>query len=410
MNRSEHILLDADQCVLCGLCLPHCPSYGLRHDEADSPRGRIALMQAVARGALEADAGLRLHLDRCLGCRACEAMCPSQVRYGRLLRNTRALLYSTSDTHALADALSSPKRRRWLGRGLRLLRNSGLQRLAQKLAYGQGNRARLLRGLPAGGRAPALPEFVPAQGERRGEVSLFTGCTGDLLQRDVLHAAAKLLSRLGYAVHAPMSQGCCGALYAHEGNVERAAALAEANLEVFSCQANTLLGIASGCTAFLRDYGELLGSSQAAGFAQRVSDIHVFLAGLDWPEALKFLPLEAKVAVHEPCSLRNVLHGQASVYALLQKIPRLEVLALPGNDRCCGAAGSYLLRHAKDADALREDKLDALERLAPRYLVSANLGCAMHLAAGLRARGLMIEVLHPISLLARQLARGRNSS
>jgi len=403
LNLPSQILADADRCVLCGMCLPHCPTYGLSHNEAESPRGRISLMLAVARAQLEPDAGLRGHLERCLGCRACEAVCPSLVPYGRLLRNTREYLYRQEHSR-LADTLATPARRRVLGGALRLFQASGLQRITQKLhLLGHGAAGRLVQGLPEATTAPALPEFTPAQGAERGQVALFTGCTGDLLQRVLLHDARRLLSALGYAVHIPAGQGCCGALHVQQGDGAAARRLARQNLTAFPAEAETIISVASGCGALLHEYDQLLEDANAADFARRVVDINVFLAGIAWPEGLMLRPLPQRVAVHESCTLRNVLRGHNSLYALLRRIPGLEVIELPHNEQCCGAAGSYLVDHPAEADALRADKIAAVAELQPHWLASANIGCAMHLAAGLRDAGLAVEVVHPVSLLAKQV-------
>lgn len=403
MNLLPQILADADRCVLCGLCLPHCPTYGLSHNEAESPRGRISLMLAVARGQLEADAGLRGHLERCLGCRACEAMCPSLVPYGRLLRNTREQLYRQEHSR-LADTLATPARRRLLRGALRLFQASGLQRATQRLhLLGHGPAGRLVQGLPTRIAAPSLPAFTPAQGTERGQVALFVGCTGDLLQRALLHDARRLLSALGYAVHVPPEQGCCGALHVQQGDGAGARRLARQNLAAFPAEAEAILSVASGCGALLHEYDQLLEDEGTASFAGRVVDINAFLAAIDWPPAVVLRPLAQKVAVHEPCTLRNVLKGHNAPYGLLRRIPELEVIALPHNERCCGAAGSYLVDHPAEADALRADKIAALAELRPHWLASANIGCAMHLAAGIREAGLAVKVVHPVTLLAQQL-------
>lgn len=403
LNLIPQILADADRCVLCGMCLPHCPTYGLTRNEAESPRGRISLMLAVARGQLEPTPGLHGHLERCLGCRACEAMCPSKVAYGRLLRNAREHLYRRQHSR-LADTLATPARRTLLRGALRLFQASGLQRATQKLhLLGRGAAGRLVQGLPEVGPAPALPALTPAQGPERGQVALFVGCTGDLLQRTLLHDARRLLSALGYTVHIPPAQGCCGALHVQQGDGDSARHLARQNLAAFPAEAEAIISVASGCGALLHEYDQLLEDEQAAAFARRVVDINAFLAAAEWPDTLALRPLAQKVAVHESCTLRNVLHAHKALYTLLRRIPQLEVVELPHNERCCGAAGSYLIDQPEDADALRADKIAAVAELQPQLLASANIGCAMHLAAGLREAGLAVEVVHPVTLLARQL-------
>jgi glycolate oxidase iron-sulfur subunit len=153
----------------------------------------------------------------------------------------------------------------------------------------------------------------------------------------------------------------------------------------------------------LTEYAQLLNTEDAKAFADRVLDINQFLAQADWPAGLSVQPLSGKLAVHEPCSARNVLHQAEAPYTLLQRIPGLEVVALPGNARCCGASGGQLLEATDFARRLREDKLEAAATLDIHTLVTTNVGCALHLAAGLRQRGLTVEVLHPVTLLLRQI-------
>ena len=408
MNLVTEIINDADRCVLCGMCLPHCPTYGLTQNEAESPRGRIALMLAVARGLLEPTPQLLGHLDRCLGCRACEAMCPSQVAYGRLLWHTRELVQKAAPParlpHLLAQTLSSAERRRLLRRGLRLFQASGMKRAGEALhLFGNGDIARLVRSLPAIPPSSPLPDFLPAHGNERGRVALFTGCTGDLFERALLHDAARLLSLLGYAVVIPPAQACCGALHLQQGDGAQARTLAAQNLAAFG-SGEPILTVASGCGALLHEYGDLLATETGQAFAARVQDINAFLAAVEWPSELKLQPLPTRVLVHESCSLRNVLRTPQALYRLLQRIPQLAVEPLAHNEQCCGAAGSYFLSEGETANRLRAAKVEAAAASGATLLVSANIGCAMHLADGMREAGLAIEVIHPVTLLAHQLA------
>ncbi len=389
------------------MCLPHCPTYGLAHNEAESPRGRIALMAAVARGQLETTSQLLGHIERCLSCRACEAMCPSQVAYGRLLRNGRELLRQRAPSlhrhPSLNAVLSIPERRRLLRGALRLFQLSGAKRAGEALhLFGTGSFGRLVRVLPPVPAAGPLPELTPAHGAERGRVALFAGCTGDLLERRLLHDATRLLSRLGYTVAAPATQGCCGALHLQQGEGARARELAANNLAAFA-GTDTILTVASGCGALLHEYGELLETEEASSFASRIQDINTFLAGVTWPQGLPLRPLAERVLVHEPCSLRNVLRSAQGPYRMLRHIPDIDLQPLPGNERCCGAAGSHFLSEGATADLLRADKIAAAAHASARLLVSANIGCALHLSDGLRQAGLDLEVLHPVTLLVRQL-------
>lgn len=395
---------------MCGLCLPHCPTFTLTHDEGESPRGRIMLMQALAAGKLAVDAALLRHFDNCLACRACERMCPSLVPYGRLIDQTRAMLQAQGHLQQpavmrhLLDAIEQPGELRQKARALRLYQKSGAQWLARNTG--------LLKGLGLDGLEQKLPEIppveafaplYPASGERRGVVALFTGCLGSIMDQDALHASIRLLNRLGYEVHVPASQQCCGGLHHHQGESKTAKRLAQANIEAFATgEYEAILFTASGCGAQLADYGTLFGG-EAEGFARRVSDIDTFLAKATWPAHLIPAPLDATVAVHDPCTLHNALRQSEAPYQLLARIPQLKVVPLEGNRACCGAAGVYHVNHEATAAALRAPKLQAATASGAAYLASANFGCAMHIAAGLREQGQAIEVLHPVVVLDRQL-------
>ncbi|MFN2339565.1 MAG: (Fe-S)-binding protein [Gammaproteobacteria bacterium] len=409
----EADLKDTDRCVMCGLCLPHCPTYGLSRDEGDSPRGRIALMQGLASGALPVGERLLGHLDRCLECRACEAMCPSEVPFGRLMDATRARVEPhrprSPGSRRLRrwgfGLLRHPRRLRALARVLRYYQRSGLQWLVRHSGL-----LRLLKLAPLEARLPHLQRPLAAGrhstvGPARGRVALFTGCvesvTGADTQRDVL----RLLPRLGYEVDIPRGQGCCGALSQHNGDPATAAGLARANLVAFDTTGlDAIVSTASGCGAQLAAYDALYGLEhpRAAAFAGKVRDISTFLAEQDWPQDL-LRPLPGTVAVHDPCSLRHELRQHRAVYRLLGRIPQLQTVTLNATGACCGAAGSYILTQPAMADALRQPHIEQLQALGVRTLVSSNIGCALHLAAGIREAGLDIEVLHPVSLLARQL-------
>jgi glycolate oxidase iron-sulfur subunit len=388
---------------MCGLCLPHCPTYNKTQNEAESPRGRISLILGLAREQLQPDEKLISHLDNCLLCRACEAVCPSKVEFGQLMDGARATLTQDkprTEQRIPLDELATDKQRRhrdakllWLanttglrtlGRGLGLTRALGLQRFEQ-LA-------------PKIHRPHSWQPYYPPKGEQRGDVALFTGCFSDMFDQATLDAAITLLTACGYGVHVPDSQTCCGALHQHSGDSATARQLAQQNLAAFGAlQIDAVISTATGCGSYLGEYQQISGS------ALPVCDINTFLSQIEWPEEISLQPLRKRVAVHEPCSQRNVLKQADAPYALLKRIPELELFHLPGNEQCCGAAGSYMIDHPEMADRLRQDKIEAVRQTKPDILVSSNIGCALHLAAGMRAMGIKIELLHPIMLLARQL-------
>ncbi|MEJ5211238.1 MAG: (Fe-S)-binding protein [Burkholderiales bacterium] len=367
------LLAEAGRCVACGLCLPHCPTYRKLESEADSPRGRVMLARALAEGVIGPEPALVAHLDRCLACRACEAVCPAGVRYGEIIDGARALLVEKG----------SPPRgpARWL---------PGLLTSPLLLA-------------PAGWRFRSV---YPARGEPQGTVWLFLGCVARLADAETLRAAIFLLTRLGFEVRVPRSQTCCGAMHQHGGDPARAALAARRNIGVFG-EADRqgakapILFCASGCGASLVEYGRH--GEAGAAFARRATDVVSFLARAPGWERLAPTRCDETVAVHEPCSSRNVLANAADVYALLKRIPGLRAVPLPGNDQCCGAAGLYFLRQPTLARRLRADKMPAAGDRPPRLWVSTNFGCARWLAFGLREAGHAVKVLHPVVLVARQL-------
>jgi glycolate oxidase iron-sulfur subunit len=390
----------ADQCVKCGLCLPVCPTYRVARNEAESPRGRIAFAQALARGQLAATPVLTAHLDQCLACMSCERVCPSHVRYADLLVATRSLM---RESHArqprgLRFLLSRP---RLLRAGLRvanwpLLRVCIQSRITQKALRPLGL-DRIARELPQLPRVAALPRPSRPATTARGRAGLFLGCVAAEVDRDVHAGAVRLLEALGYDVVLPRGQACCGALAEHAGDGEGADALAAPTRRAFvDSGVDVVLVSASGCYGTLRD-------RSLAGSGIRVREIHEFLASDARIDDLKFRPLGMRIALHTPCTQANVAGAAAFIRRLLSAIPQMEIVPLPDEPRCCGAAGDYFLRHTAIADTLRAEKLDQAAALAPALLVTSNVGCRMFLDNGLRQRGDRVPVIHPIALLAQQL-------
>lgn len=395
-----------DQCVLCGLCLPHCPTYAETGNEADSPRGRIALIQALARGELPADGALRRHLDGCLTCRACEDSCPSGVPYGRLIDAARAELRRRGGRSRLRDLLAGLlTERRWLRRAayaaLRLGHASGLWRLAAALGVRRlprlGRFHGLLGHLP---RAPLELGTARRTDAPAGRVYLFTGCASEIFDRETLRAARRLLQAWGYEVVTPPAQTCCGALHLHSGDGDAARRLARTNLAAFG-EDIPVIATSSACAATLREYEAPPG--RRPPLDGRAFELSEFLAARPWPAHLAARPHAARAAVHTPCSQRRVLHSPDAARDLLGRVPELELVGLAGNERCCGAAGSYMIEHPRMADALAAHKVQACAQAAPQLLVTTNVGCALHLAHALAEHGQAPEILHPATLLARQL-------
>ena len=419
-KRSRDLIIkESNQCVSCGLCLPHCPTYRVLKSEADSPRGRIALMNGAANGRIPLNARFVQHMDRCLTCRACEAVCPNRVAYGQLIDEARALIANQPESAAIIrkSTIRSALERLLLAQPIRLDRlrrlfyfmqkRKALQWLRKSRLVGKSRLLKFAVQLPlvkfpyvaAAEGENAVSNFwqpvYPAQGEARGEVALFLGCVARLTDVATLNAGIYVLNRLGYTVHVPSDQVCCGAIHQHSGDLEQANDLARRNQSVFA-KFKTVIGSASGCGVQLLESG-------VAGEQAHIMDISRFLVTAGGWESVDIAALPQKILVHEPCSLRNVLRDQAYPYRLIARIPGVEAVPLAGNDQCCGAAGTYFIDQPKIADMLLKDKLDAIRESAAQHLVTSNIGCAMHIANGLYEQGIDVEVLHPVTLLARQM-------
>lgn len=360
----------ADRCVQCGLCLPQCPTYSLDRIEAESPRGRIALARALERGTLPATAGAERHLDQCLGCRRCEAVCPAGVEYGALLVAARA-----AQRERRKPGLRTRVVERLVARPTGLARLLGLYR-------------RLFTLLPPPLRPlPRPPRAVTTRFDVGTETALFIGCLARSYEPSVRGALLRLCHAAGVPVSAPDAQSCCGAIYAHAGDTTTAARLEATNRAAFA-GIRTVLTLATGCHDQVR---------RALEPAIDTADALDFLAMRGG--ALAFKPRRERVALHLPCTQRNVVRSDAATRALLDRVPDLDVVLLDAGHGCCGAAGTQVLEDPARASAFRRPLLDQLAASGATRLLSANLGCRLHFASGTR-----LPVQHPLEFLAECLA------
>ena len=393
-------------CVHCGICLPQCPTYRVLGEEMDSPRGRLYLMRAVAEGRLEPTETYAHHLDLCLGCRACETACPAGVKFGALLETARADLGRRGRPardrwlqRMLFALFPRPERlgpalglaRRYRGLGLQaLVRRSGLLRRVPRLAALDA----LLERMPV---EAVLPEYVAARGKARGRAGVLTGCVQRFLFSDVTRATIQLLSLAGWNVVVPRAQGCCGALELHAGRLdalrERATALASA----FPADVDWIVTDAAGCGSAMREYGHWLPGSPAARLGARVRDVTELLVDAE----LHLAPLPLTVTYHDACHLAHGQQVRSAPRELLGRIPGLTLVELGDSDLCCGSAGVYNVLQPDMADRLLDLKLARIAETGARVVAAGNPGCLMQIAKGARARGLELEVVHPVTLLAR---------
>lgn len=405
-------------CIKCGFCLPTCPTYRLTENEAASPRGRIDLMRAVAEGELAAS-DIFVALDSCLGCRACESACPAGVEFGKLLAAGRAEASVSAPGSrfsawiqrlCLQELLAVPSLVQQLATFVYLYQASGLQQwlrssgvlrwLTPRLAAMEA----LLPDVPSAVQRRPVPPHTPPLGTEQGCVALLTGCIMPALFPEVHRATVRVLAVNGYRVHAPAAQRCCGALQAHAGDLESARRLARHNITVFEATgAEWVVVNSAGCGALMKEYDHLLSAdptfaARARAFSSRVRDVSEVLAAVPLRAPLSPVPL--RVAYDDPCHL---LHGQkirAQPRALLRQIPELQLLDVPESDWCCGSAGIYNLLHPDTAQALLDRKMAHLAQVHPQLIVTGNPGCLLQLRHGVAQHGLMIEVLHPMEVLA----------
>lgn len=406
-----------NQCVRCGLCLPTCPTYVETLVETSSPRGRIALIKSVAEGKLDLTSpGFMHQMSECLDCRACEAVCPSGVAYGQLLEPARTQIERALEPRRtwferirrklLLDGLFGNYRLLRFAAGLiRFYQRSGLQAFARASGI---LRALGLADLEA--MAPAMSSrfFVardqrwPAAGHRKATAFLHAGCIMHVAFADVDAATVRVLTKSGCEVIAPAGQGCCGAITIHAGEMDRGRALAKRNIEAFERSgADVYLINAAGCGSTLKEYGHLFAGDpqwgeRAAAFSMKVRDVTEFLDEI----GLGSLgPVDAVVTYQEPCHLVHAQRISAPPRRLLAAIPGLTLVELPESSLCCGSAGIYNVTQPEMAAKLGARKVANVISTGATVVATANPGCALQLANGLRAEGRSVTVRHIVELL-----------
>ena len=392
-------------CVHCGFCLPACPTYQEFGQEMDSPRGRIVLMKQVLEGTLPAKAA-QIHIDRCLGCLACEPACPSGVPYRDLISPFRAKM----ETEHRFERTRSVRLRRWLAaQTIPFPRRFRLALAGAKL----GRALRFF--VPAGLRpmldlAPAkipaavtLPHLTPARGERRARVALLAGCAQQVLDPDINAATIEVLARNGVDVVVPPAQGCCGGLAWHTGDLAAARAFARRNLDGFPADVDAIITNAAGCGSAMHEYSLILrgtpDEARAESFQRRVVDVSVFLAKLGLRETPAGWTTPRTVAYHDACHLANAQGVRAEPRSLLRAIPGLDLREIADGHLCCGSAGTYNLDQPETAASLGGQKARAVLATGADVVASGNIGCLTQLRAHLAKIGSPVRVQHTMQVL-----------
>jgi glycolate oxidase iron-sulfur subunit len=416
------------QCMHCGMCLPTCPTYDQTKHERNSPRGRIALMRAVADGALDVSHEFAEEMSYCLGCLACQTACPAGVNYAELFETARSDIEQQGAarglgrnfwrTATLGFLFLRPRALRLAGRALRVYQRSGLEGLVRRTG--------LLRVLPAALRRlePQAPRIAPKFSDAliephetpasppRYRVALLTGCVQDLVFPDVNRDTADVLLANGCAVDTPPLQPCCGSLHAHNGDLDRAATLARRMIDLFPPDRyDAIVSNAGGCGSHLRRYGHLLADDvhyreRAELWDRKLRDVQEWLdeIGCRTPSASPFAS-PATVTYHESCHL---VHGQKisrAPRAVLRLLPGTALIELPESAWCCGSAGIYAITQPEQADRLLGRKVAHIVGTGAAWVATANPGCHLQIARGLAAAGAPVQVAHPVSLLARAYRR-----
>jgi len=405
--------LDEDKaltCIHCGLCLGSCPTYLETGNENDSPRGRIYLMRAVQEGRLAIGDTAVGHIDLCLGCRACEAVCPSGVAYGDLLEHTRDHFerhYTRSIPQiilrrfAIEKIFPYPARMKWALLPANIIRSLGLEKWLPKFAR------EAMSLIPRNSASAAIPEISPALGAARGRVGFISGCVMSVMFGKTNAASVRLLNRAGYEVVVPPEQGCCGALFAHTGNLEAARASARQNIETFEREKlDAIIINAAGCGSTLKEYGQLLGDDPAwkergARFSAKVKDLTEWLAKSDTEFGLRTSDLGLRVTYHDACHLAHAQRITKPPRDLVKAVAGKNFIELPECDVCCGSAGTYNLTEPEMAERLQNRKIENILKTGAQIVVTSNPGCLLQIQAGLRKAGSKAEAVHIADFLDR---------
>ena len=402
MDKQE-IINAADQCVMCGLCLPHCPTYQLAKNESESPRGRIALVRALYEGQLSASENINSHLDHCLTCMSCERACPANVDYEKIIDAGRAAtrkqqsFFKRFQQSFLLLALQNIILRKILKVCIAVSQTLGLTRLLSNI--------RLINLLPERGIHHAnISDSNRKNVNNKIKVAIINSCVGDLVSDQTFSSVNLILSKLDCNVIPQAQAYCCGALHQHTGDLKTAKILRKRFLNSFNNQKlDYLISLTTGCGAQIKRYPELESTELAHETANKLMDVNEFILQQIINNKLEFRALNKKVFLHNPCSQPQVTKEKKTIEQLLELIPEIEVIAFEDEHTCCGAGGVNTLFQEKLAQQLIKNKILELKNNSATFLVSSNIGCALHFQAQLKLENINIKVCHPITLLAQQM-------
>lgn len=417
---SEDELLN---CMRCGFCLPTCPTYiQSGYKESHSPRGRIALMKAVVDGLIEPDEDVENTLNVCLGCRACEPVCPSGVNYGHLLEEARDIINQNKKFSMPVRAVRKvvfeglfphQNRMRTLTGLIGFYQRSGLQTLTHKTGIMKlfpETLATMDLVLPKVPKMKAMkdrPEFLHAESTKKKQVAFFTGCLMDTMFLETNNATMKLLQLAGCDIVIPKTQSCCGALHGHAGEKNGAKELAKRNIKAFEyLNIDYIITNAGGCGAYLVDYDYLLKddpqwAERAKQFVSKIKDITAILVELDFHKRNDLRVTPQVITYQDSCHLRNVMRTSSEPRMLLEAIQGATYREMKDADRCCGSAGIYNIVHSELSMEFLDYKMDRVHETEAATIVTANPGCLLQMKLGIEREGLSHKMrgIHIVDLL-----------
>jgi glycolate oxidase iron-sulfur subunit len=406
-------------CMRCGMCLPHCPTYKETFLETASPRGRVALVRKFQEGELVESEKFLEYVSLCLDCQACASACPCGVNAGELVAEFRCERKQEKGLSMMEDLIlrklvPHPDRLEAATGPARLYQRTGMQKVVRSLGLlkmfpaALGRMEGLLPALPEAPLRQTIQEVTPAVGEEKGTVGFFLGCVMSLIFSEASLATVQLLSSLGYKVITPKAQKCCGAPNMLGHDMEGLQQAARFNTDLFeSYDLDFVVTDCGGCGAELKKYGHHLeGDPGATAFSAKVRDISEILASEGQAIAAQLKPLPLKVTYHDPCHIAHCQGIRSQPRALINMIPGIDFRELGEADACCGSAGTYNIEKPEMSDRILSRKVDNIQKKGAQYLVTGNPGCLLQLKKALSEATPQVKVIHLTELLRMSITAG----
>jgi glycolate oxidase iron-sulfur subunit len=418
MNEDELL-----NCMRCGFCLPSCPTYTMSgFKESQSPRGRIAMMKGVMDGLIEPDEEFKRSLDLCLGCLACQTVCPSGVKYGHLLEDARDILAQNHSYSLPVRAVRktvfnglfpNPNRMKRTAGLLGFYQRSGLQHVARKIGFlglipaHMALMEKVLPDMPTRQEVKNRPDHLEPLGTKTHRVAFFSGCLMDSMFLKTNDATTRLLQLAGCEVVIPKDQTCCGALHGHYGEKSGSKELAKRNIKAFEeLNVDFIITNAGGCGGFLVEYGHLLKDEpeweeRAKAFSEKVKDISEILVAVGFHQKVKLMLPQQIITYQDSCHLRNVMKTEEAPRTLLKAIQGSVYQEMNDAGHCCGSAGIYNIIESEMSMKMLDYKMEQAKNTKATTIVTANPGCLLQMKLGIEKEGLSTKMraVHIVDLL-----------